>query len=86
MEGGASTGSSPGARWRGRIGRRRPDGDELIHGDGGRRRRGTARFGRVTASRHAILDEDKEEVEAELVEASARPAVVGDDGKRGGRS
>ena len=43
------------------------------------------RFGRVTASRHAILDEDKEEVEAELVEASARPVVVGDDGKRGGR-
>ena len=55
------------------------DGSGLIDGEaGGRRRKGTARFRRTTASQHARVDGEAEERSAELVAASVwlREALV----------
>ena len=73
---------SPKVRWRGRQRRRRSDGDDSVHGDGGGRRTSAARFARLEASRQAQLEEEKEELVAVLVVGFDSPGMAGNDGER----
>ena len=73
---------SPGARRQGWRSSGRPDGDDSVHGDGGRRRKRATRFGRLLSARHARLRAKEEEGEVELGVSSDGAGVAEYSGAR----